>query len=282
MSWERCRGSISVPNNNDDELESKDSKSPRYASHVNFTDELEPLCMEVECRDFAEVRRTSQPQSPTSGSPTATSFGALDDDISPTGWRKANYNRDGGAAHQLFSDDPLAGQYAKLAIDDGGLVNENQNRRSSLFHTKRLSRRFSTADFAGKLRRASMLPGAVIKDSGNLVAAGAERSARAASTYWKPPKLTLEHRRVASINSASSRNSSVATRTFSTATSRSSVPSSRASYSSDYMEGGKCLAMDREPLGKDEDPNVITIVGAGEFGDGQVITKVPKVPRIIE
>lgn len=240
------------------------------------------MCREVDSHDFGGKHQLSAPASPIGGSPTETSRTGAPDELSRSGWRKAKDVPDGEAAHQLFSDDPLAGQYAKLAIDEGGLVNENQNRRSSLFYTKRLSRNFSTSDFTSKLRRASLIPGAVIKDSGNLVAAGAERSARAAGNYWKPPKLSLEHRRVASINSASSRDSSIATRTFSTATSRSSAPSSRASYSSDYMEGGRCLAMDRQPLGKGEDPNVITIVGVGEYGDGQIVTKVPKVPRIIE
>jgi hypothetical protein len=204
----------------------------------------------------------------------AANPGVLEGDSNVAERRSAGYETfDGG------QNCPADGQPKMAARDESGITNKGRPRSRPLSWTKRISQDFyNSADLAGKLKSVCSLPGAVSKDAGNMFISTSLTSAKAFASYWKPPKVTNEHRRVASINKGTSprasvnwHSSSIDARspsidsTWSSSSSRKSSLSSHSSFDKYSIKLNRhSLKMDRD--GKEKDPGVVTTYGIDEFG----------------
>jgi len=185
----------------------------------------------------------------------------------------------GGQTGRLGLNSPADGKFRMGATDESGITNKDHPHSRPLSWTKRISTDFSnSADLAGKLKSVCSLPRAVSKDVSNMFMSTSVSSAKAFANYWKPPKITNEHRRVASINKGTSprasvnwRTSSIDARSPSIGFTWSSSSSRKSSFSSHSSFDKYSVQLDRHSLkmdqdAKEKDPGVVTIYGIDKFG----------------
>jgi len=128
----------------------------------------------------------------------------------------------------------------------------------------------SSTDLADKLKSMRSVPGAVYKDAGNMFISTSITCAKACVSYWKPPRVTDEHRRVASINrrtfSSGAPSFSVASAWSSSSSRKSSLNSHTSSDTNDTKLNRDSIETGRDTLAKGADSEVVTIYGVDEFG----------------
>ena len=195
----------------------------------------------------------------------------------PKGSRTGSDSNRSSRTSHLVKESSAAGQYSSATTDASRTANAEQPPSRTLSWTKRVSRDFSSStDLAAKLKSVCSMPGAVSKDASNVFANTSITCIKACADYWKPAKVTNEHRRVEAMNS---RNSWIHARSTSTGSTWSSVSSRKSSTSSTKSSSSSRTSfdtdntmVDRDSIDGDrrihgkEDPVVVTIYGVNELG----------------
>ena len=185
------------------------------------------------------------------------------------GYQTLGTQRTGG---QLIKDPPPARYRSSTVTGGSGTTDGDQPRSRPLSWAKRISKEFSSStDLAAKLKSICSVPSAVSKDTGTIFISASLTCAKACVSYWKPPRITDEHRRVASINK---RTSLIGTPSLSVASAWSSSSSRKSSLSSctsfdatdtELSRGSTETDRKTQAKGEDPDPDAVTIYGIDEF-----------------